>query len=119
MAAYERYGGGPPDLDPMQVNWKVFDGKWNASLCEQFVDYCINKGLGEGNPNEDELQQVANIFWERLSRIRMCIKSNSPKKSETAEAAEVRKAETHSFSLLIARRNTRRTQVNTSGHFIS
>jgi len=111
MAAYEEHGFGQPDLEPMQVNWKVFNGKWNETLCERFVEHCVKAGLGEGDPNEDELQQVMNIFWERLEHIRTWIQTNAPKKTETAEEAEIRSAERHHANLEVARRNTRRQQV--------
>ena len=115
MAAYEERGFGQPDLEPMRVNWNVFNGKWNETLCERFVEYCVKEGFGEGNPNQDELQLVTNIFWERLERIRTWINTNSPKKRETAEEAEIRNAERHRSTLEVARRNTRRQQV--SGYF--
>jgi len=115
MAAYEEHGFGQPGLEPMQVNWKVFNGKWNKTLCESFIQYCVKEGLGEGNPNADELQEVANIFWERLGRIRSWINSHSPKKLETVEDAEIRNTERHRDTLEAARRNTRRQQV--SEHF--
>jgi hypothetical protein len=112
MAAYEEHGLGEPDLEPMQVNWKVFNGRWNETLCERFVQHCVQAGLGEGGPNADELQLVTNIFWERLGRIRTWINSNAPKKRETMEDAEVRNAERHRGTLEVARRNTRRQQVS-------
>jgi hypothetical protein len=43
MAMYEEYGFGQPDLEPMQ-------------------DHCVKTGLGEGAPNENELQLVMNMF---------------------------------------------------------
>jgi len=110
---YEEHGFGPPDLVPiMQVNWKVFNGKWNETLCERFLQHCVKEGLGEGDPNANELQLVANIFWERLGRIQSCINANTPKKSETVEDAEIRNAERHRDTLELARRNTRRQQVS-------
>lgn len=112
MAAYEEHGFGKPDLEPMQVNWKVLNGKWNETLCEGFMQYCVKEGLGEGNPNADELQEVANIFWDCLGRIRAWINSNSPKKLETVEDAEIRNAVKHRSTLEVARRNTRRQQVS-------
>lgn len=112
MAAYEKHSFGQPDFEPMQVNWKVFNGKWNETLCELFVQHCAKEGLGEGNPNDDELQLVTDMFWERLGRIRTWINSNSPKKRETIEDAEVRNAERHRDTREMARRNTRRQQVS-------
>ncbi len=112
MAAYEEHGLGRPDFEPMQVNWKDFNGKWNESLCECFLQHCVKEGLGEGDPNADELQLVTNIFWERLGRIRTWINSNSPKQMETIEEAEIRSAERHRDTLVVARRNTRRQQVS-------
>lgn len=112
MAAYEAHSFGQPDLEPMQVNWKIFNGKWNETLCELFVQHCVKEGLGEGNPNEDGLQLVTNMFWERLECIRAWINSNSPKNRETVEDAEVRNAERHRDTLEVARRNTRRQQVS-------
>jgi len=67
MAMYEGRAFGQPDLEPMRINWKVFNGKWNERICEQFVEYCVKKGLGEGSPSEDELQLVTDIFWKRLA----------------------------------------------------
>ena len=72
-------------------------------LCEQFVEYCVKEGLGEGDPNEDELQQVMNIFWECLGCIRMWLNSNSPKNRETAEGAEICNTERHHGTLEVAR----------------
>jgi len=95
MAAYEEHSLGEPGLEPMQVNWKVFNGRWNEMLCEHFVQHCVQAGLGKGNPNADELQLVTNIFWECLGRIRTWINSNAPKKRETMEDAEVQNAERH------------------------
>ncbi len=69
MAAYKEHSFGEPDLEPMQVNWKVFNGKWNEKLCELFLQHCIKEGFSEGNPNDDELQLVADMFWECLGRI--------------------------------------------------
>lgn len=114
MAMYEARGLGRPQLEPMQINWKVFNGKWNEALCEQFVEYCVEKGLGEDNPNEDELQLVANIFWDRLGRIRTWINQNRPRQTETAEEAETRNAKRHHSTLVAARRNTRRQQVSST-----
>ena len=112
MAAYEEHGfGRRPDLEPMQVNWKFFDGKWNETLCGLFLDHCVEKGLGGGDPSEDEIQLVTNMFWERLGRIRTWISLNAPKKKETVEDAEIRNAERHRSTLEVARRNTRRQQV--------
>jgi hypothetical protein len=112
MAMYEDRGFGQPGLEPMQINWKVFDGKWNERVCEQFVEYCVKKGLGEGNPSEDELQLVTDMFWKRLGRIRTWINQNAPKKTETVEEAEIRNTERHRITLEAARRNTRRQQVS-------
>ena len=114
MAAYEEHGFGRPDFNPMRVNWKSFDGKWNEKLCGLFVDHCVEKGLGEGDPSEDEVQLVTNMFWERLGRIRTWINLNAPKKRETVEDAEIRNAERHRGTLEVARRNTRRQQVSNS-----
>ena len=112
MALYEDHDiGNPPDLEPMRINWKVFNGKWNEDLCDQFVQYCIRKGLGGDDPNEDELQQTADIFWERLGRIRTWINQNCPKRDETNEETEARSAGRHRDMLVIARHNTRRQQV--------
>jgi hypothetical protein len=119
MAAYEEHGRGQPDFEPMRVNWKILDGKWNKTLCEQFVEYWVKEGLGEGDPNEDGLQQAMNIFWERLERIRTWLNSNSPKNRETAEDAEIRNTERHRGTLEVARRNTRRQQVSHGGYFSS
>jgi hypothetical protein len=112
MTLYEDHDiGDPPDLDPMRINWKVFYGKWNEDLCDQFVQYCVQKGLGEGNPNEDELQQVVNIFWERVGRIRTWINQNRLTENETNAENEARSAGRHRDMLVVARRNTRRQQV--------
>ena len=112
MAAYEEHDLGQPDLEPMRVNWKVFNGKWNETLCQLFVGYCVQQGLSDGNPNEDEVQLVTNMFWERLGRIRTFINLISPRKEETFEDAEIRAAERHRDTLELARRNTRRQQVS-------
>jgi hypothetical protein len=113
MALYEDHDiGNPPDLEPMQINWKVFYGKWNEDLCNQFVQYCIEKGLGEEDPNEDELQQLANIFWERLGHMRSWINRNRPKEKDTNEETKTRNAGRHRDMLVISRRNTRRQQVS-------
>lgn len=96
----------------MRINWKVFNGKWNERVCEQFVEYCVKKGLGEGNPSKDELQLVTDMFWKRLGRIRTWINQNAPKKTETVEEAEIRNTEQHCITLKAARHNTRRQQVS-------
>ena len=49
----------------------------------------MKNGLGEGNPSEDELQLVTDMFWKRLGRIRTWINQNTPKKTETIEEAEI------------------------------
>lgn len=112
MAMYEDRGLGHPDLEPMRINWKVFNGKWNEGLCEQFVEYCVKKGFGEGNPSKDELQLVTDVFWKRLGRIRTWVNRNTPKETETFEEVDIRNAERHRNTLEIARRNSRRQQVS-------
>lgn len=112
MARYEEHNvGEPPALEPMRINWKALNGTWNEALCEKFVQYCIEEGFGDGNPNKDEIGQIVDIFWERLGRLRTWINTNRPKGTETVEETEIRSMGKHRDTLVIARRNTRRQQV--------
>ncbi|PPR05293.1 hypothetical protein CVT26_011616 [Gymnopilus dilepis] len=103
--------GQGPTVDPMKINWDNFEGPWNMQLCEAFVQYCIEKGLGEGNPPEDVKEFVADYFWGRLQRLRTTIRKNKPGADEDPETHNARVEGRHLESLVIARRNTRRNQL--------
>ena len=100
-----------PQLKPMKINWKSFDGPWNTRLCELFVQHCASEGFGEGNPSDEAQDFIACYFWERLARLRTIVKKNKPKDNETFEQTSVRIEEQHLQLLGVARRNSRRNQV--------
>ena len=69
MALWEKgESGDGPKVEPMKINWQNFEGPWNVKLCELFVQYCVDKGLGNGDPNAYIKEYVADYF-ENISNI--------------------------------------------------
>ncbi|PPR07013.1 hypothetical protein CVT26_005208 [Gymnopilus dilepis] len=121
MVAFEETGtGSGPALKPaMHINWDKLDGKWNAGLCSQFIDYLVyEQGYADGEPTDEEQQIAVNIFWEQLDRLREIIKQNRPKDKETEEQTSARmiarqKEERAKASMNSRRKNTFHDRIDT------
>ena len=112
IALWEKDGiGEGPKVEPMKINWRNWEGSWNVKLCELFVQYCVDKGLGDGNPSVSVKEYVADYFWERLLRMRSVVRKNAPKEGEDPELHSLRIKGRYLEALVTARRNTRRNQV--------
>jgi hypothetical protein len=72
-----------PQLEPMVINWKTVNGRWNEELFLQFLAYAEDQGYAEGNIEDDEEDKMREMFYARINRMVGVINANRPKPKET------------------------------------
>jgi len=116
MARYEKDKSGEgPFLQPMVPNFQVLTGKWNEQLWGLFRDHCgysDEAGHDEAGhmPEEDE-EEIRELFFQRLARLKYLLNTRKPKIGETEEAVEERIDKTHRRRLARQRQHNRRQTV--------
>ena len=103
-----------PQLKPMAINWKTVNGRWNEELCLQFLAYAEEKGYAEGSIEDDEEDEMREMFYARINRMVGVINANCPKPKETPQQTEERVQTRNKGVLAMNRRNTRRREVEIS-----
>src|SRR6266540_5299835 len=79
-----------PQLEPMRINWKAANGRWNEELFLQFLAYAEEKGYAEGSIQDDDEDELREIFYARIERMMGVINLNRPKPKETPQQTEKR-----------------------------
>jgi hypothetical protein len=100
-----------PQLKPMKVNWKVVNGRWNEDLFLQFVAYAEEQGYAEGKIDDDDEDELREMFYARINRMFGVINANRPKPKESPQKTEKRVQDRKKEVLRMNRRNTRRREV--------
>lgn len=112
MALHEEGDGDEePQLEPMKINWKVANGRWNEGLFLQFLAYADHEGYAEGGIGEEDEDELREMFYARIDRMVGVINLNRPKPKETPQQTERRVQGRHKEVLSLNRRNTRRREV--------
>lgn len=115
-AAYDLTGNvrEGPSLTPMQVDWRNLNGRWNSDLFDLFKSYAEEEGYGkeDGMLCEDEEDELRDIFFNRLKRLKGIISANRPRASETMHDAQRRLQARKDEVAASKRRNTRREGVS-------
>jgi hypothetical protein len=100
-----------PQLQPMVINWKTVNGRWNEELFLQFLAYAEEQGYGEGTIEGDEEDEMREMFYARVHRMVGVINANRPKPKETPRQTKERVQNRNKWVLAMNRRNTRRQEV--------
>jgi hypothetical protein len=119
MARYEKDKSGEgPFLQPMVPNFHVLTGKWNEQLWGLFRDHCIEIGYSDeaghdeaGHMPEEDEEEIRELFFQRLARLKYLLNTRKPKIGETEEAVEERIDKTHRRRLARQRQHNRRQTV--------
>jgi hypothetical protein len=115
MARYENdQRGEGPCLQPMVPNFKVLAGKWNEQLWMLFHDHCIEMGYADeaGNMPEEDEEEIREIFFQRLTRLKYLLNTHKPKIGETEGAVKERIDRTQKTRLARQRQHNRRQTVS-------
>jgi len=100
-----------PQLEPMMINWKTVNGRWNEELFLQFLAYAEDQGYAEGTIEDDDEDEMREMFYARINRMVGVINANRPKPKETPRQTEERVQNRNKGVLAMNRRNTRRREV--------
>lgn len=113
MALYEEADNDeqPPQLEPMTINWKVVNGKWNEDLFIQFLAYAEGQGYAEGNIQDDDEDELREMFYARIKRMAGVVNMSRPKPKEAPQQTQKRVEGRNKEVLGMNRRNTRRREV--------
>ena len=115
MARYEKDKRGEgPCLQPMVPNFQVLTGKWNEQLWGLFRDHCIEIGYNDeaGHMPEEDEEEIRELFFQCLARLKYLLNTRKPKIGETEEAVEERIDKTHRRRLARQRQHNRRQTVS-------
>jgi hypothetical protein len=115
MARYETDKSGEgPCLQPMVPNFQVLTGKWNEQLWGLFRDHCIEIGYSDeaGHMPEEDEEEIRELFFQRLARLKYLLNTRKPKIGETEETVEERIDKTHRRRLARQRQHNRRQTVS-------
>ncbi len=65
-----------PQLEPMRINWKAANGRWNEELFLQFLAYAEEKGYAEGSVQDDDEDELREMFYARIEHMMGVINLN-------------------------------------------
>ena len=86
IALFERDRSGPGPTPPYVPNWNVdtLEGEWNTMLFNLLLQH------GGGEHDEDETNELKEMFFDKLRRVRRKIKEAQPKAGESPADAQQR-----------------------------
>lgn len=95
-----------PQLNPMMINWRRVNGRWNEELFLQFLGYAEEQGYAEGRIEGDDEDEMREMFYARVNRMVGVINANRPRPKETVRQTEERVQNRQKEVLAMNRRNT-------------
>lgn len=79
-----------PQLNPMMINWRTVNERWNEELFLQFLTYAEDQGYVEGRIEGDDEDELREMFYARVNRMVGVINTNRPRPKETVRQTEER-----------------------------